>query len=186
VAALTRRLAARGYVALAVDLLSREGGSAAQSDERARTLLASAPGARHVDDCIDALAYARAQPFVRVRRAGVVGFGLGGGVAWRVAASAPDVAAGVSFYGLPVAPADAAMMQAAMLAIHAGRDERVNAMLPAVEAAMRSSGRTLKVVVLPDVEQGFMDDTSERYDAGAARVAWAEAGGWLRRYLGAA
>jgi len=183
VEAIARRLAASGYVALAVDLLSREGGTSAQTDERARALLAAAPVARHVGDFADALAYARAQPFARSGRAGIVGFGLGGGVAWRVAASAPDVAAAVSFYGLPVAPADAAKIEAAMLAILAGRDERVNAMLPAVEAAMRAGGGTLKVTVYPDVEQGFLDDTGERYDAAAARAAWTEALAWLRRYL---
>ena len=84
-----RRLAKAGYVALAVDLLSREGGTAQNDFDRIPGLLGNAPPARPVQDFQSGLAYAKAQSYARADRAGMVGFCYGGGVTWRVAAATP-------------------------------------------------------------------------------------------------
>lgn len=179
----TRRLAKAGYVGVAVDLVSRDGGTAAHAYEAIPGLLGKAPAGQAVADFQAALAYAQAQPFARADRVGMIGFCFGGGVTWRVAAATPAVRAAVPFYGLPAAAADVPKIEAAVLAIYAGRDERINATIPATEAAMRAAGKTLRKVVYPDTEHAFHNDTGSRYDAAAAKAAWDETLAWLARYL---
>ena len=82
-----------------------------------------------------------------------------------------------------VMTADVPKIEAAVLAIYAGRDERINATIPATEAAMRAAGKTLRKVVYPDTEHAFHNDTGSRYDAAAAKAAWDETLAWLARYL---
>jgi carboxymethylenebutenolidase len=77
-------------------------------------------------------------------------------------------------------------LRAAVLAIHAGRDTRINANIPAIEAAMRDNGKAFRTVVYPDVDHAFHNDTGERYNAAAAKAAWDETLAWFARYLGPA
>ncbi len=179
----TRRVGKAGYVGLAVDLLSREGGTEHADPDRVPALLGNAPPHRPVQDFQSGLGYLGARAFARADRAGMVGFCYGGGVTWRVAAATPNLRAAVPFYGSPVAPEDIPRIHAAVLAIYAGRDSRINASIPATEAAMRGAGRTYRKLVVPDVEHGFHNDTGSRYDAAAAQMAWDETLRWLRTYL---
>jgi carboxymethylenebutenolidase len=179
----SRRAAKAGYVALAVDLLSREGGTAAHEYDAIPTLLGKAPPERHVRDFQAGLAATKALPFARPDRAGITGFCFGGGVTWRVAAGVPELRAAVPFYGLPVAAADVPKINAAVLAIYAGRDDRINANIPAIEAAMKENGKTFKKIVYPGVDHAFHNDTGDRYNADAAKAAWQETLTWFDRYL---
>jgi carboxymethylenebutenolidase len=179
----TRRLAKAGYVGMAVDLLSRDGGTAKHAFDSIPGLLGKAPQGQAVADFQSALAYAKAQPFVRPDRVGMMGFCFGGGVTWRVAAATPDVAAAVPFYGQPVAAADVPQLNAAVLAIYASNDDRINANIPAIEAAMQGSGKTLKKVIYPNSEHGFHNDTSPRFNPEAAKAAWDETLAWFAKYL---
>jgi len=179
----TRRLAKAGYVGLAVDLLSREGGTARHDFDAIPGLLGKAPAARHVQDFASGLAYARAQPSARGDRVGMTGFCFGGGVTWRVAAGMPEVRAAVPFYGVPVPDAEVPAIRAAVQAIYAGRDERINRNIPAIEASMREHGKVFRKIVYPDVDHAFHNDTGERYNAAAARAAWSEALAWFAKYL---
>lgn len=180
----TRRVAKAGYVGLAVDLVSREGGTAsiAQAD-RIPATLGGAPPARHVQDFQSGFNYLRAQPFARGERIGIVGFCFGGSVVWRVAAAIPQVSAAVPFYGLPVQAGEVPKINAAVLAIYAGRDERINQNIPAIESAMQHNGKTFRKIVYPDVYHAFHNDTGERYNAEAAAAAWKETLAWFERYL---
>lgn len=180
----TRRLGKAGYVGLAVDLLSREGGTAQVSDpDRIPGLLGNAPPERHVRDFQSGLAYAKAQPFARADRVGMVGFCFGGGVTWRVTAAVPELRAAVPFYGVPVQAGDVPRINAAVLAIYAGRDDRINQTAPAIEAAMQQNGKTFRKIVYPDVEHAFHNDTGARYNAEAARAAWEQTLAWFARTL---
>ncbi|MFO1314658.1 MAG: dienelactone hydrolase family protein [Burkholderiales bacterium] len=179
----TRRLAKAGFVGVAVDLVSRDGGTAKHASDAVPALLGKAPAGQAVADFQAALRYAQAQPYARADRVGMIGFCFGGGVTWRVATATPAVRAAVPFYGLPAPAADAAKIEAAVLAIYAGRDERINATIPATEAAMQQAGRTYRKVVYADTEHGFHNDTGSRYDAAAAKAAWDETLAWLARYL---
>ncbi|HKW37233.1 MAG TPA: dienelactone hydrolase family protein [Burkholderiales bacterium] len=178
-----RRLAKAGYVGLAVDLLSREGGTEKHDYDAIPDILGKAPPARHVQDFRSGLAYARSQPAARSDSAGMVGFCFGGAVTWRVAAGLPELRAAVPFYGVPVPDADVPGIRAAVLAIYAGRDERINRNIPAIEAAMARNGKTFRKIVYPNVDHAFHNDSGPRYDAEAAKAAWSEALAWFGRYL---
>jgi carboxymethylenebutenolidase len=179
----TRRLAKAGYVGFAVDLLSREGGTNKHSYDAIPALLGPPPPARHVQDFQSALTYAKAQPFARGDRAGMTGFCFGGGVTWRVAVGIPELRAVVPFYGLPVAAGDVPKINAPVLAIYAVRDARINANIPAIEAAMKENAKVFRKIVYPDVDHAFYNDTADRFNAGAALAAWDETLMWFAKYL---
>jgi len=180
----TRRVAKAGYVALAVDLLSREGGTEKHDFDAIPGILGKAPPARHVQDFRSGLAFARSQPSARGDRAGMVGFCFGGAVTWRVAAAIPELRAAVPFYGVPVQEAEVPGIGAAVLAIYAGRDDRINQNIPAIEAAMAKNGKTFRKIVYPNVEHAFHNDGGQRYNESAAKAAWGEALAWFGKYLG--
>jgi carboxymethylenebutenolidase len=179
----TRRVAKAGYLGIAVDLLSREGGTAKHSYEEVPAVLGKAPPERHVQDFLAGLAHARAQPSVRADRVGMTGFCFGGGITWRVAAALPELRAGVPYYGMPIEPDKVATIGAAILAIYAEKDDRINAAIPAVEKAMLDAGKTFEKRVYPGTQHAFHNDTRERYDAAAAKAAWTETLTWFGKHL---
>lgn len=180
----TRRVAKAGYVGLAVDLLSREGGTAQVADASTIPgLLSGAPPERHVQDFQSGLEYLKQQPFVKPDRAGMVGFCFGGGVTWLVAAGTPELRAAVPFYGPPVPASEVPKITAPILAIYAARDNRINASIPEIEAAMQQNGKTYQKIIYPDVDHAFHNDTGQRYNATAAQAAWAETLAWFSQYL---
>jgi carboxymethylenebutenolidase len=178
-----RRLAKAGYVGFAVDLLSREGGTNRQSYDAIPGLLGSVPPVRHVQDFQSALAFARTQPFVRPDRSAMIGFCFGGGIAWRVAVATPELRAIVPFYGIPAPAPDVPKIQAAVLAIYAAKDERINATIPEIEAAMKDNNKTFRKLVYPEADHAFYNDTGDRFSPGAAQAAWEETLKWLGTYL---
>ena len=103
---------------------------------------------------------------------GVVGFCYGGGVSNAMAVRFPDLAAAVPFYGRQPAAADVPKIQAPLLLHYAGLDTRVNAGWPAYEAALKEHGKAFSAHVYPDTNHGFHNDTTPRYDAPAAELAW--------------
>jgi len=179
----TRRAAKAGYVALAVDLLSREGGSATMKYDEVPGVLGKAPPERHVGDFRAGLTFARTQAQARGDRVGMVGFCFGGGVTWRVAAAVPELNAAVPFYGMPVEPAQVTGIGAAVLAICAEKDDRINQAIPAVEAAMKTQGKTFKQIIYPGTQHAFHNDTGQRYVMAAAQAAWRETLGWFAKHL---
>jgi carboxymethylenebutenolidase len=182
-----RRCAKAGYASLAVDLLSREGGTAAQTDADAIPgLLSGAPPERHVQDFRSGLAYLQAQPFVQADRAGMLGFCFGGGITWLVAAGVPELRAAVPFYGPPAPIEQVPNINAALFAVLAELDQRINSQVPPVAAAMQSAGKTYEQTIYPGVDHAFHNDTGQRYNAEQAQAAWADTLAWLERYLRAA
>src|SRR6267154_467070 len=170
-------------VGLAVDLLSREGGTAKHDFDVIPGILGKAAPARHVQDFKSGLAYARSQSSARGDRVGMTGFCFGGAVTWRVAAGVPDLRAAVPFYGVPVQEGEVPGIGAAMLAIYGGLDERINQNIPAIESAMQKHGKTFRKIVYPNVNHAFHNDTGDRYNAGAAKAAWSETLAWFGKYL---
>jgi len=179
----TRRAAKAGYVGMAVDLLSREGGTASHDYETIPGILTKASPQRHVQDFASGLGYAKSQPFARGDRVGMTGFCFGGGVTWRVAAGVPELRAAVPFYGVPVQAPDVPKINAAVLALYGERDQRVNANIPAIEEAMKANGKTFRKIIYKDADHAFHNDTGERYNPVAAKAAWDETLDWLERYL---
>jgi len=180
----TRRLAAAGYAGLAVDLLSRQGGTAAVPDaSQIPGLLSNQPPDQFVRDFTDSWRWLRAQPQVRPEGVGMVGFCFGGGVTWRVAIGLDEVRAAVPFYGPHPDPSEVASIQGAVLAIYAGRDDRINQSIPEIEAEMQRLGKVYEKLIYPDTDHGFHNDTGSRYDPAAATDAWARTLAWFDRYL---
>jgi carboxymethylenebutenolidase len=179
----TRRLAQAGYVALAVDLLSRSGGTSSLSADQVPGLLGNTSPEQFVSDFKSGWRYLKGLPYAQAERVGMLGFCFGGGVTWLMATQMPELLAAVPFYG-PHPPVEAVPnIQAAVLGIYAGNDQRINQGIPPIEAAMLENGKIYEKVIYPDVEHAFHNDTSPRYIAAAAQDAWARTLDWFGRYV---
>ncbi len=179
----TRRLAKAGYVALAVDLLSRQGGTTAVGSDNVPGALGNMPQEQFVQDFLSGWKSLQGKAFAQTEKVGMVGFCFGGGVTWRVATRMPELRAGVPFYGPPPPVTDVPGIQAAVLAIYAGRDQRINASIPDIEAAMKANGKIYEKVIYPDVDHAFHNDTGPRYNPEAAKDAWARTLAWFEKYV---
>lgn len=179
------RLAGVGYSALAIDLLSARGGSATFGDPAAATAaLATISPQRFVADLRSGLN--ELQSRVPGRKLGIVGFCFGGGLVWQLlAAGEPRLAAASPFYGpLPDGANFAGSRDAAVLGFYGALDQRVTSSEPAAAAALERAGLVHKLVVEPDADHAFFNDTGPRYDAAAAADAWQRLQDWFNRYLG--
>jgi carboxymethylenebutenolidase len=178
------RFAGVGYSALAIDLLSEEGGTAKFTDPaQATAALGNVPELRFIGDMksgVDEL-----QRRVADKKVAVVGFCFGGGMVWRLlAAGEPQLAAAVPFYGpLPDNP-DFSGSKAAVLAIYGALDNRVTSTKDAAVAALNRAGLVNQVVVEPDADHAFFNDTGPRYNPAAAADAWKNVQDWFGRYVG--
>jgi carboxymethylenebutenolidase len=165
-----RRTAKAGYLAFGPDGLSPLGGYPG-TDEAGREMQATLDGAKLMEDFFAAFAYLRDHEG-STGRVGAVGFCYGGGVCNALAVAYPDLAAAVPFYGRQADAADVPAIRAPLQLHYAGLDERINAGWPAMEAALRENGKTYEAYIYPDVNHGFHNDTTPRYDAEAATLAW--------------
>jgi carboxymethylenebutenolidase len=179
----TRRVAKAGYVGVAADLLSRQGGTDAVGANAPGVLGTLAPQ-QFVDDFRAALTWAQSQAYSRQGKAGMVGFCFGGGVVWRCATQIADLGAAVPFYGANPPLEDAPKIQAAVLAIYGELDTRIDAGIPAIEAAMKQSNKTFEKIVYPKANHAFHNDTGANYNPEAAKDAWAKTLAWFGKYLG--
>ncbi|WP_327115182.1 dienelactone hydrolase family protein [Nocardia sp. NBC_01730] len=180
----TGRFAGAGYSALAVDLLSAQGGTAAFTDPAAATAeLSRIPQKQFVADLragLDEL-----QRRVEGKKLGTTGFCFGGGLAWLLLASGPSpLAAATPFYGPFPDNGDLSASKAAALAVYAAADIRVNASRPAAEAALVRAGNPYEIFIAPDADHAFFNDTGPRYNAAAATEAWRRVLDWYGTYLG--
>ncbi|MFT3765943.1 MAG: dienelactone hydrolase family protein [Minicystis sp.] len=177
------RFAKEGYAALAIDLLSEEGGTAALGESaNATAALGKVAPERFVADMragLDELS--RRAPGVKL---GAIGFCFGGGMTWRlIAAKDPRLAAAAPFYGPLPDGADFTGAKTAVLGVYAERDARVNASREAAKAALEKAGLVFEIVTYPGVDHAFFNDTGPRHDAAAAREAWAKVLAWFGRHL---
>lgn len=175
-----RRLARRGYVALAPDLLSRAGGSDAFADhDPAIEALREIPSDQLVEDAIRWDDYLLSQS-TRTGRLGVIGFCFGGRLAWRLATCEPRLSAVVAFYGANPPIEAFGSITAPVLGIYGEHDTKVTAQIPDIEATMRDGGKTFRSHVYPGAGHAFHNDLNpRRYHATSARGAWVEAMDWL-------
>jgi carboxymethylenebutenolidase len=180
----TRRLAKAGYVALAVDLLSRSGGSAALGSDAVPGILGNTPPEQFVADFRSGWEYLKANPAADVERVGMTGFCFGGGVTWQVATKMAELRAAMPFYGPAPEAADIPGIQAPVLAIYGGSDSRINGGIPAVEAAMQANNKVYEKVIYDGADHAFFNDTGSRYNAEAAADAWKRMLDWFGKYLG--
>lgn len=178
------RFAGIGYSALAIDLLSAQGGTARFGDpEEATAALGRIPPEEGVADLKSGIA--ELQRRVPGKRIAAVGFCMGGGYVWRLLDSGESrLAAAVPFYGpTPDNPDFAGSKGVAVLGIYAAQDQRVNATEPIARAALEKAGLVFELVTEPGANHAFFNDTRERYDAAAATDAWYRVQDWFTRYV---
>jgi carboxymethylenebutenolidase len=177
------RLAGAGYSALAIDLLSEEGGTSTfQDPAQATAALGKIAPDRFTHDLNSGVAQLRLR--VPGQKVAVVGFCFGGGLVWQLLASgALAVSAAVPFYGpLPDKP-DFAGSKAAVLGIYGALDKRVTGSESAAKAALDRAGLVNDLVVEPNADHAFFNDTGPRYNAAAAADAWRRLLEWFDHYV---
>lgn len=177
------RFAGVGYSALAIDLLSEEGGTATFADPaEATAALTKATPERLVADmkaAIDEL-----QRRVPGKKVGAIGFCMGGALVWRLLGSGEQrLSAAAPFYGPIPEGSDLTGANAAVLAVYAELDARVNASRDAATAALDKAGLTNEVVTVAGADHAFFNDTGQRYDPQAAAQIWPKVLDWYGRYL---
>ncbi len=165
-----RRVALEGYISLAPDALTPLGGYPGNDDD-GRAMQSKRDRYDMLEDFIAAADYLKSHPNCN-GKIGVVGFCFGGWISNMMAVRLPDLVAAVPFYGTQPTEEEAAKIQASLLLHYAALDNRVNAGWPAYEAALKKYNKDYTAYIYPDVNHGFHNDTTPRYDEAAAKLAW--------------
>jgi carboxymethylenebutenolidase len=179
-----RRFAKVGYAGLAVDLLSRVGGTAQFSDvAETTTAISKLDQEGVVSDLRSSVAWLGEQPYVQEGRIGSIGWCWGGGQAWRLATREPNLKAVVAFYGPNPPLEDVPNIQAAVLGIYGAEDQRITSQEPELEAALSDADKTYEMEVLEGANHAFFNDTGQNFDPEAAKEAWSYTLAWFGQYL---
>jgi carboxymethylenebutenolidase len=178
-----RRFAKAGYAALALDLLSREGGTVNMDADTVPGALTRAGAQRHVSDFAAAYEYLQSQDFVDPERIAMNGYCFGGGITWQAATALPGLKATAAFYGpapdLDKVPA----IKAAVFGVYAELDQRITGAMPALRDALAANGIRHQLTVYPGVDHAFHNDTSERYKEAQASAAWNDTLAWFGQHV---
>lgn len=165
-----RRLGTANFIAFAPDGLTSAGGYPGD-DEKGAQMFGQVDRAKMSEDFIAAARWLKARPDC-TGKIGVVGFCFGGGIANQLAVRlGSDLAAAVPFYGAQPPAADVAKIKAPLLLQYAGLDTRIDGGWPAYEEALKANGVTYTAYIYPNVNHGFHNDTTPRYDEAAAKLA---------------
>lgn len=178
---ITRRLALDGFLAFAPDALAPLGGYPGD-EEKASALFRTLDQAKTRADFIAAVAALQALPEGN-GKVGVVGFCYGGGVSNFLATQVPSLAAAVPFYGGQPPVADVPRIKAPLLIHYAGTDERINAGWPKYEEALKAAGVNYEAFIYAGTQHGFNNDTTPRFDATAAKLAWDRTVAFFKKHL---
>ena len=179
----TLRVARAGYLALGVDALSPFGGTPANEDE-GRTLIGKLDAAQNLQN------YLKAYDYLATRRDcngrfGCVGFCWGGALANQLAVNDGRVKAAVAYYGRQPEAVDVPKIKGAVQLHYGGLDERINAGIPAYEAALKAAGVPYELYIYEGANHAFHNDTSAaRYNEAAAKRSWQRTLAFFDKYLG--
>jgi len=167
---IARRLAVDNFAAFAPDALFPLGGYPG-SEEKARELFPKLDQTKIREDFVTAVSWLKARPETN-GKVGAVGFCYGGGIVNMLATRMPDLAAGVPFYGSSPNVEDVPKIKSPIMVQSAEVDERINASWPAYEAALKAANVPYERHLYPGTQHGFNNDTTPRFDATAAKLAW--------------
>jgi len=166
-----RRAALQGYVALAPDGLTYVGGGMTDQ-EAARDRFRAADVSKITADVMAGVPYLAARDDC-TGTVGAVGFCYGGGVALLCAAREEATSAAVCFYGRALSSDDVARVKVPLMMHYAGKDDRINSMIPEFSSALDAEGVAYSLNMYPGTAHGFHNDTSQaRYNEEAAALAW--------------
>ncbi len=177
--AVAGRFAASGYSALALDLLSEEGGTGSFPDEAAvAAALSRIPPERFVADMKASVTELKRR--VRGKKLAAIGFCFGGNMVWRLLTSdEPRLAVAAPFYGPFPEGGSFAGSRAAVLGVYGGLDARVNATRPAARAALEAGRRKHELLTFTEADHAFFNDTGPRFNPHAATEAWRRTLNWF-------
>ena len=178
---IARRIALEGFMAFAPDALTPLGGYPGDED-KARELFAKLDPAKVREDFVAAAGYLKSRPDC-TGKIGVVGFCFGGGIANMLATRLPDLSGAVPFYGVQPKAEDVAHIKAPLLVHYAEHDDRINAGIPAFEAALKANQVKYQLFTYAGTQHGFNNDTTPRYDKAAATLAWQRTIDFLKKNL---
>ncbi|MFD2101801.1 dienelactone hydrolase family protein [Flagellimonas iocasae] len=176
-----RRAALAGFISLAPDALTPLGGYPGNDDE-GRTLQRQRDRNEMLEDFIAAYEYLKNHPDCN-GKVGVVGFCFGGWISNMMAVKVQDLAAAVPFYGSQPADDEVAQINAPLLIHYAGLDERVNAGWEDYEAKLKELDKQYEAHFYPEVNHGFHNNTTPRFDQAAADLAWERTVAFFKKYL---
>lgn len=201
-----QRLASEGFAVVAPDLYSREGVPGPASTEhdpapqwtieQIRAAIASLPDRRSLADLDAGAEFLGSRPGVDARRIGVLGFCMGGTLAFLLGCTSRRIAAVVDFYGRiqyaelsaakPGQPLELALnLTAPLCAFFGERDASIPPEhIERLRRTLEQFGREAQIHVFPGADHGYFNDTRGRYDERAARASWALALAFLRETLG--
>ncbi len=177
-----RRAALAGFISISPDALTPLGGYPGTDDE-GRTMQRQRDRQEMLEDFIAAFEFLRKHEGC-TGNVGVVGFCFGGWISNMMAVRCPDLKAAVPFYGGQPSQEDVARIQAPLLLQYAALDKRVNEGWPAYEAELKKQGKEYTAHMYPDTNHGFHNDTTGRFDAGAAKLAWERTVAFFKEKLG--
>src|SRR6201996_3384594 len=176
-----RRAALAGFITIAPDGLTPLGGYPGNDDD-GRTMQTKRDPKEMEEDFIDAFNYLKNNKDCN-GKVGVVGFCYGGGIANMMAVRVPDLAAAVPFYGSQPTADDVAKIHAPLMLHYASLDTRITGGWPAYEAALKANGKKYQAFIYENVNHGFHNDTTPRYDKAAAELAWKRTIDFFNEYL---
>ena len=177
-----RRMALEGFVVLAVDLLSRQGGTPA-SDEEAAKMFQGIDRAGLVVDAVAAVPYLAGREETN-GKVGAVGFCFGGGIVNLMAVNSPELAAAVAYYGSQPPAEDVPKIKARLMLHYAGLDQRIGEGIPAYEEALKAAEVDYQLFIYEGVNHAFNNDTSAaRFDKAAAELAWSRTVSFFKETL---
>jgi carboxymethylenebutenolidase len=177
-----RRAAVAGFVALAPDGLAPVGGYPGNDDD-GRTLQSGLDQAKLRQDMVNSARFLRSHELSN-GKLGATGFCWGGGMVNNLAvAIGAELGAGVPFYGAAPATADVAKIVSPLLIQYAGSDERINAMWPEFEAALKAKGAAYQMHMYEGTQHGFHNNSTPRYNEAAATLAWERTVAFFKQHL---
>jgi carboxymethylenebutenolidase len=177
-----RRLALANFVAFAPDGLTSVGGYPG-SDEKGAEAFRKIDGKKMTEDFVAAAKWLKARSD-STGKLGAVGFCFGGGMVNQLAVRlGGDLNAGVAFYGRQAGVEDVPKISAPLLFQYAGNDQRINEGIAAYEAALKANEKVFQSHMYDGKQHGFHNDTTPRYDAEAAKLAWTRTLEFFNKYL---
>jgi carboxymethylenebutenolidase len=178
----TRRMATEGFLALGLDYLSPTGCTPAD-EEKGREMIGQLKQPDVIASGKAAVAYLKGHPNGNAK-VGAVGFCWGGGAVNNLAVNELDLNAGVAYYGGQPKAEDVPKIRAALMLHYASLDERINAGIPAYEAALKGAGKPYEIHMYEGANHAFNNDTNAaRYDKTAADQAWSRTVAFLKKHL---
>ena len=177
-----RRLAKEGYMAYAPDGLTSVGGYPG-TDEKGAALFRTVDGKNMMEDFVASALWLKKRPDSK-GKLGAIGFCFGGGIVNQLAVRlGKDLNAGVAFYGRQPGADDVPKISAPLMLHYAGNDQGTNAGIPAYEAALKANKKKYELYMYDGKQHGFHNDTTPRYDAEAAKLAWQRSLEWFKKYV---